>query len=133
MRNTLAIAALGLAGLLGAAACGASGPAESRPLPSVPPANNTSVAREIADIVVGRGGLTALYDGDGQAASAYCDPSTVSHAPNARALYASCGINYADGSVWKQKVTVTFDSHGTPVADSADLGPEVLHPADGQL
>ena len=47
--------------------------------------------------------------------------------------FASCGINYADGSVWKQTVTFTSDSHGNPVADSANLGTEVLQPTDGQL
>jgi|SRR5208282_1342062 len=134
MRKTLAVAALGLAGLFGAAACGTSVPATSRPLPSTAPTNNTSTAREIANIVVGKGGLTALDNGDGQAASAYCDPSTVSHAPNVTtSTSAACGINYSDGSVWKQKVTVTFDSHGNPGADSANLGTEVLQPTDGQL
>jgi hypothetical protein len=134
MRSTLAVAALTLAGLCSVAACGASVPAASRPLPSTAPATNTSVAREIANIVVGRGGLTALDHGDGQAASAYCDPGTVSHPPNvSTSTSAACGINYADGSVWKQQVTVTFDSHGSPVADFANLGTEVLQPTDGQL
>jgi hypothetical protein len=92
------------------------------------------MAREIANIVAGRGGLTALGNGDGQAASAYCDPGTVSHPPNVRtSAYAWCGINYADGSVWKQQVTVAFDSHGNPVADFGTLGTEVLQPTDGQL
>ena len=131
MRNTLAVAALVLAGLLSVAACGAGVPATSRPLPSAAPANNTSVAREIANTVAGRGGLTALDNGVARAASAYCDPGAVSHAPNASTTSASCGINYSDGSVWKQKVTVTFDSHGNPVADSANLGTEVLQPTDG--
>ena len=76
MRNTLAVAALGLAGLLSVAACSASAPATSRPLPSTAPANNASVAREIANIVVGRGGLAALDYGVGRAISATCDPST---------------------------------------------------------
>jgi carbamoylphosphate synthase small subunit len=47
--------------------------------------------------------------------------------------FASCGINYADGSVWKQTVTVTSDNHGNPVADSVNLETEVLQPTDGQL
>jgi hypothetical protein len=50
-----------------------------------------------------------------------------------RRRFGQCGINYADGSVWKQTVTVTSDSHGNPVADSANLGTEVLQPTDGQL
>ena len=54
MRNTLAVAALGLAALFGIAACGASVPATSRPLPSTAPADNTSVAREIAEHRRGR-------------------------------------------------------------------------------
>jgi hypothetical protein len=132
MRNTLAVAALGLAGLFGAAACGASVPATSRPLPSTAPANNTSVAREIANIVVGRGGLTALDNGDGQAISATCDPGTVSNPSKVSAsTSASCGILYADESVWKQTVTVTSDSHGNPVTYRANLGTELLQPPGG--
>ena len=45
---------------------------------------------------------------------------------------ASCGINYSDGSVWRQTVTVVFDSHGHPVTDSATLGTEVVQPTDGR-
>ena len=134
MRRTLAFAALTLAGLCAVAACGASVAAASRPLPSTPPATSTSVAREIANIVVGRGGLTALDHGDGQATWAYCDPGTVSHLSTvSTSTSAACGISYADGSVWKQQVTITFDSHGSPVADFANPGTEVLQPADGQL
>jgi hypothetical protein len=134
MRSTLAVVAIALAGLCAVAACGASVPAASRPLPSTPPATSTSVARDIANIVAGRGGLTALDNGNAQATSAYCDPGTVSHLPNvSTSTSATCGINYADGSVWKQQVTITFDSHGSPVADFANLGTEVLQPADGQL
>ena len=92
------------------------------------------MAREIANIAAGKGGLTALAEGDAQAASAYCDPSTVSHPPNvSSSASATCGINYSDGSVWKQKVIVVFDNHGHLVADWADLGTEVLLPAAGQL
>jgi hypothetical protein len=134
MRNTLAVAALGLAALFGIAACGTSVAATSTPRPSAAPTDNTSVAREIANIAAGKGGLPALANGEGQAASVYCDPSTVSHAPNvSRSTSATCGINYSDESVWKQKVTVTFDSHGHPVTDSANLGTEVLQPAAGLL
>jgi hypothetical protein len=98
------------------------------------PATNTSTAREIANIVAGKGGLTALDNGDGQAASAYCDPGTVPHLSTvSTSTSAWCGISYADGSVWKQQVTVTFDSHGSPVADFATLGTEVLQLTDGQL
>ena len=134
MRSTLAAAALTLAGLCAVAACGASVPGGIPAAAPAAPADNTSVAVEIANIVVGRGGLTALDHGDGQAASAYCDPGTVSHPLNVgTSTSAACGINYADGSVWKQQVTVTFDSHGKPVADFATLGTEVLPPTDGQL
>jgi hypothetical protein len=47
------------------------------------------------------------------------------------AVSASCGINYSDGSVWRQTVTVTFDSHGSPVADRTSLGTELLPPTSG--
>jgi hypothetical protein len=98
------------------------------------PADNTSVAREIANIAAGKGGLAGLTEGVAQAALVYCDPGTVSHAPNvSSSASATCGINYSDGSVWKQKVIVIFDNHGHPVADWADLGTEVLLPGTGQL
>jgi hypothetical protein len=134
MRITLAVAPLGLAALLGITACGASVAATSAPPPPAAPADNTSMARDIANTATGKGGLAPLAEGVAQAASAYCDPGTVSHPPNVTSsASATCGINYSDGSVWKQKVTVVFDSHGHPVADWADPGTEVLLPAAGQL
>ena len=134
MRNTLAVAAFSLAALFGIAACSASITATSAPRPSAAPTDNTSMAREIANIAAGKGGLAALAEGVAQAALVYCDPGTVSHAPNVRSsASATCGINYSDGSVWKQKVIVIFDNHGHPVADWTDLGTEVLLPAAGQL
>ena len=134
MRYTLAVAALGLATVFGAAACGGSVAMASAPRSSAAPADNTSMAREIANIAAGKGGLAALAEGVAQAALVYCDPGTVSHAPNVRSsASATCGINYSDGSVWKQKVIVIFDNHGRPVADWADLGTEVLLPGIGQL
>ena len=134
MRYTLAVAALGLATVFGAAACGGSVAMASAPRSSAAPADNTSMAREIANIAAGKGGLAALAEGVAQAALVYCDPGTVSHAPNVRSsASATCGINYSDGSVWRQKVIVVFDNHGHPVADWADLGTEVLLPAAGQL
>jgi hypothetical protein len=90
------------------------------------------VARYIAGIAVGENGLTALHDGNGHAVSATCDPGTVSHPPRANAsTSASCGINYSNGSVWKQTVTVTFDGDDNPIADFANLGIEVLPPTAG--
>lgn len=134
MRYTLAVAALGLATVFGTAACGGSVATASAPRSSAAPADNTSMAREIANIAAGKGGLAALAEGVAQAALVYCDPGTVSHAPNVRSsASATCGINYSDGSVWKQKVIVIFDNHGRPVADWADLGTEVLLPGTGQL
>ena len=132
MKKVIAAAALGLAGFSGVTAC-AGVLKTSLPLPSAASTNHNSMAGEIANIAVGKGGLTALDDGDGQAASAYCDPSTVSSRPNltTTSTSASCGINYSDGSVWKQTVTVVLDSHGHPVTDSATLGTEVVPPADG--
>jgi hypothetical protein len=134
MRNTLAVAALSLAALFGIAACSASVATTSAPRPSAALADNTSVARKIANIAAGQGGLPALAEVVAQAALVYCDASTLSHAPNVRSsASATCGINYSDGSVWRQKVIVVFDTHGRPVADWADQGTEVLLPAAGQL
>jgi hypothetical protein len=132
LRMIPAIAALGVTGFLGVAACGTGVPAASAALSSTAPTNNSNVAREIANIAVGRGGLAALDDGAGQASLATCDPGTVSNPPGVSVpRSASCGINYGDGSVWKQTVTVTFDSHGNPVADWTSLGTELLQPAGG--
>jgi len=139
MRKVLAIAALGAAGSFGVAACATAGPAvlQSRPpatplLPSTAPADNIGVAREIARIAVGNGGLTALDNGDGQAALATCDPGTVSGRPGvSTSTSVSCGIGYADGSVWRQTVTVTFGREGKPVADWTSLGTELLLPTGG--
>lgn len=134
MKEIIAVVALGVTGAFGVAACGTAGPTASAPGPSAAPADNTSAAREIAAITVGKGGLAALGNGGGQAITAYCDPSTVSHEPDVGgSASAACGINYSDASVWKQTVTVIFDSHGHPAADSANLGTEVLQPASGQL
>lgn len=130
MRKVLAIAALGVAGFCGVAACGTAVQASSQP--SAAPADSTGVARDIARIAVGNGGLAALDNGDGLATLAYCDPSTVSGPPHVGTpVSASCGINYSDGSVWRQTVTVTFNSHGSPVADRTNLGTELLPPTAG--
>jgi hypothetical protein len=139
-RKILAIAALGVAGSLGATACSTAAVPEllqsrpsaapSRPLAAA--ADSSAVARDIARIAIGNGGLPALDQGDGQAYLATCDPGTVSSRPAAGgSTSALCGIGYANGSVWRQRVTVTFDSHGKPVADGANLGTELLMPAGG--
>lgn len=131
-RRVLAIAALGVAGFCGVAACGSAVQASSQPRPAAAPTDNTVLARDIARIAAGDGGLAALDNGDGQATLAYCDPGMVSGRPNTGTpVSASCGISYSDGSVWRQTVTVTFDSHGSPVADWASLGTEVLPPTGG--
>ena len=103
MRNTLTVAALGLAALFGIAACGTSVATTSAPRPRqhqrTTPAwpGKSRISRPEKD------GLPPLANGEGQAALVYCDPSTVSHAPNASSsTSATCGINYSDGSVWKQ-------------------------------
>jgi hypothetical protein len=65
---------------------------------------------------------------------ATCDPGTVSSRPAvgpSMSTSALCGISYADGSVWQQTVTVTFDSQGRPVADGTNLRTELLLPAGG--
>ena len=139
-RKVLAIAALGVAGSLGAAACSNaavpellhSGTSAAPVLPRAAAADSSGVARDIARIAIGNGGLTALDQGDGQAYMATCDPGTVSNRTAAgTSASALCGIGYADGSVWQQRVTVTFDSHGKPVADGTDLGTELLMPTGG--
>jgi hypothetical protein len=140
VRKVLAIAALGVAGSMGVAACSTAAVPEllqSRPsaTPLRPPAaaaDGSDIAQEIARIAIGSGGLTALDQGDGQAYLATCDPGTVpSRAAAGTSTSALCGIGYADGSVWQQRVTVTFDSQGKPVADGTNLGTELLMPAGG--
>jgi hypothetical protein len=83
-------------------------------------------------MAAGNGELAALNNGTGRAVMATCDPGTVSNRPwVGAAMSASCGIHYSDGSVWRQTVTVTFDGHGIPVAEGANLGTEVLPPTGG--
>jgi hypothetical protein len=136
LRKIAPIAALGLAGFLGAAACSTptapapgpvtppSPPAATQPGPSLP-----QVAQDVADIAVGNGALTPLAGSDGQATSANCDPGTISNPPDVSTpTSASCAITYSDGSVWQQTVTITFDSQGNPVADSTNVGTELSQP-----
>jgi len=90
------------------------------------------VAQDVASMAVGGGALPALAGNDGQATSANCDPATVSNPPAVSApVSASCDITYSDGSVWQQTITVTFDSQGNPVADSANAGIELSPPPTG--
>ena len=146
LRTILPIAALGLAGLLGVAACSSAAPASAPTTPQSPPPATQAptqagpspqqagpspqqVAQDVADIAVGNGSLTALEGGDGQATSADCDPSTVSNPPDVSTpTSASCDITYSDGSIWQQTVTITFDSQGNPVADSTNEGIELSQP-----
>jgi hypothetical protein len=138
LRKVLAIAALGMAGFGGVAACASTVPAGAQPrspasaLSPAVPTTHEGAARTIARIAAGNGGLAALNNGSGRAVMATCDPGTVSNRSRAgAAMSASCGIQYSDGSVWRQTVTVTFDGHGIPVADGANLGTEVLPPTGG--
>jgi hypothetical protein len=134
MKKVLSIAALGMAGFCGVAACGSAVQASNqpRPLSAAPTAASIGLARDIAKIASGNVGLDALDNGEGRAAMAYCDPGTVSGRPGAGTpVSASCGVNYSDGAVWQQTVTVTFDSHGRPVADGTNLGSELLPPISG--
>jgi hypothetical protein len=136
MRKVVAVAALGVAGLCGVAACASAGQGSGQPRPSASglsaPADRTGMARDIAGIAVGNGGLAVLDNGDGLATLAYCDPGTVSGRPHVGVpVSVSCGISYSDGSVWRQTVTVTFDGHGRPVADRTNLGTELLQPTGG--
>ena len=80
VRKVLAIAALGGAGVCGVAACATAAPAASL-RPSAAATGNSGVARDIARIAVGNGGLAALDQGDGLAVLATCDPGTVSSRP----------------------------------------------------
>ena len=136
-RKVLAIAALGVAGSLGVAACSNavvptllhSRTAAAPVRPPAAAADSSGMAREIARIAIGNGGLPALDQGGGPAYLATCDPGTVSGRPAAgTSTSALCGIGYADGSVWQQTITVTFDSQGRPVADGTNLGTELLMP-----
>jgi hypothetical protein len=132
VRKVLAIATLGVAGFVGVTACATAVPAATQSRPPAAPTGNNGVARDIARIAVGNGGLPALDIGDGQASSATCDPSAVSgRSHSSSPVSALCGINYSDGSVWRQTVTVTFDSGGKPVADWTNLGTELLLPTGG--
>jgi hypothetical protein len=99
-------------------------PAASAAVSSIQP------AQQIELLVEGKEQLGPLEGSDGQAISANCDPSTVSN-PDTSTMTASCEITYADGSVWQQTVTVTFDSQGNPVAASASVGTEVSPPTGG--
>jgi hypothetical protein len=133
-RKALAIAALGLAASCGVAACGAGVGAASGSGPQAAPADNAGLARDIANITVGKGGLAVLGNGVARATLAVCDPGTVSKPPGpGTPASASCGINYSDGSVWQQTVTVAFNGHGTPVTSWASPGTEILQPTAGQL
>jgi hypothetical protein len=133
-RKALAIAALGLAASCGVAACGTGAAAASGSRPQAAPADHAGEARDIANIAVGKGGLAALGNGVAQATLAVCDPGSVSNPPApGTPMSASCGINYSDGSVWRQTVTVTFNGDGTPVTSWASPGTEILLPRAGQL
>jgi hypothetical protein len=136
LRRVLAIAALGMAGFGGVAACASTVPAGAQPhspasaLSRAVPTTHEGAARTIARMATGNGELAALNNGSGRAVMATCDPGTVSNRVGA-AMSASCGIRYSDGSVWRQTVTVTSDGHGIPVSDGANLGTEVLPPTGG--
>ena len=131
--KVLAIVALGVAGFCAVAACAPAGHGSSQPRPpSAAPTDSTGLARDIARIAMGNGGLAALDNGRGLATLVVCDPGTVSSRPHVGVpVSASCGINYSDGSVWRQTVTVSFDGHGRPVADRANLGTELVQPTGG--
>ena len=99
------------------------------PSAAVPTIPTQNAAQWIELVVEGKEQLGPIGSSDGQAVSASCDPNTVS-IPDTSHATASCQITYADGSVWQQTVTVTFDSQGNPVA-SADAGTEVSPPTGG--
>ena len=89
--------------------------------------SNQQVADAIAGLVVGNDVLGPLTRADGTAATqATCDPRTVSNPPDPSVpSTASCDITYSDGTVWRQTVTVNFDSSGEPVSDSTNSGMQI--------
>jgi hypothetical protein len=105
-------------------------PAPSEPAGATVLADPTQYAQWIERLVEGKEQLGPLEGGDGQAISASCDPSSVSN-PDTSHTTTSCQITYADGSVWQQTVTVTFNSQGNPVAASANAGTELSPPTGG--
>jgi hypothetical protein len=90
------------------------------------------VAREIANLAVGNGGLDPLATDDGVTATdATCDPQTVSNPSDVSTpTTASCDITYSDGSVWQQTVTITYDSKGQPLTSSTNSGIELSQPTN---
>ena len=137
LRKVLAIAALGMAGFGGVAACASTVPAGAQPrspasaLSRAVPTTHEGAARTIARIAAGNDELAALNNGSGRAVMATCDPGTVSNRARRRRCPLPAGSSYSDGSVWRQTVTVTFNGHGIPVADGTNLGTEMLPPTGG--
>jgi hypothetical protein len=160
-RRAAAIPVLGLAGLLGVAACTSGAPAatpaaQQPPPASAPPASPAStppaapastppavpaaqpslslqqVAQWVANTAVGNESLSALQWSEGRATFAGCYPSTVSSAPAASTdTSALCDVAYSDGSVWRQTVTITLDSQDSPASDWTNAGTELSQPASG--
>lgn len=163
MRRAAAIPVLGLAGLLGVAACTsgvpAATPAAQQPPPaSTPPASAAStpraapasttqaalaaqpstgpqqVAQWVANTAVGNGSLSALQWSEGRATFAGCYPSTVSNPPGASTYTSAlCDIAYSNGSVWRQTVTIALNSQASPASDWTNAGIELLQPTPGNL
>lgn len=159
-KNIAVIAALGLAGFLSVTACTSTSPAAAPAATQPPPATSSQsqpaptpqaqpastpqdqqavqpgpspeqVAKDVAEIAVGNGPLTALAGGGVTATYANCDPATVSNPPDVSTpTSASCAITYSDGSVWQQTVTITYDSQGNPVAASTNVGIELSQPTN---
>jgi hypothetical protein len=102
-------------------------PPTSSPTPTSTGPSNEQVADAIANLAVGNGALGPLTAGDGTTATqATCDPRTVSNPPDpSTPSTASCDITYSDGTVWRQTVTVNFDSAGHPVSDSTNSGIQI--------
>jgi len=99
----------------------------SSPTPTSTGPSSQQVADAIAGLVVGNGSLGPLTTADGTTATqATCDPRTVSNPPDpSTPSTASCDITYSDGTVWRQTVTVNFDSAGNPVSDSTNSGIQI--------
>lgn len=150
-KRVAAVTLLGLAGALSVTACStgtsptpthvaateaqpsnpAPTPTAQQPVvtnPSQPDSGAGETAQNIADYLVS----TQFEAGDGTtAASATCDPATVSDPPAVTTpTTVSCDITYSDGSVWQQTVTVTYDNDGTPATVSTDHGVQLVTAAN---
>jgi hypothetical protein len=147
MRKTLATAVLGLAGFLGAAARSTGVPAPS-PTTHPPPPSTTTPQPAPPTTPNGpqpstrspgyrryRGGKWRAHRAGWRRQAGHLGELRPEHgvepARRQPPTTASCDITHSDGSVG-QTVTITFDSRGNPIADSTNVGTELLQPTGGR-